>query len=188
MKKIFILFLLCSKLYAQPYPVNTEPIPIEFDINKFPFNISNGPYWNNSSIMSTQSTLNNSFQLSGLIQDVEVSSNNFLGITIEREGCYRRSTHSITVVLGPTGLYENLEKLIDHSTQNTDLDTRRKMTIELLKLLNEQLKVNINPTLNLRNIENIVVSYTDTRIKNSAAISITFSFEILEKIKCPDSN
>ena len=188
MKRILILMLICSKLNAQfdPDGVVSYPYPIEFQINKFPFNVSTGFYWNKSGLVSTDLPSMFSFELSNMIRDVEQSSNKFLGIETGRDGCYRRSVQTITLVLGPTGQFENFEKLIDHKVSVTDLDTRRLMVIELLKLLDQQLRNNLNKSL--RNVENVSITYEDTRIKNSAAVSVTFSFIILEKVKCPDSN
>lgn len=186
MKKILILMLICSKLSAQfdPDDVVYYPTPIEFELTKFPFNVATGFHWNKNALISTSSAASFSFELSSMIRDVEYSSNKFLGIETGRAGCYRKTTFSIQhrVLPDQTLLFDNL---IDNQLSVTDLDARRQLVLELLKMLHEQLNDQLN--IGLRNVEDVSVSYTQVVGKNAGNLIVTFSFTIIEPIKCPDS-
>ena len=187
MKRILILMLICSKLNAQfePDDVIHYPTPIEFELTKFPFNVATGFYWNKNSLISTSSASSFSFELSSMIRDVENSSNKFLGIETGRAGCYRTRTFTIQERILPDDkiIFDNL---IDGQISITDLDTRRQMSLELLQLLDKLLKSQLS--LGLRNVQDISVSYTQVVGKNAGNLIVTFSFTIIEPIKCPDSN
>ena len=179
--------LICSKLNAQfePDDVIHYPTPIEFELTKFPFNVATGFYWNKNSLISTSSASSFSFELSSMIRDVELSSNKFLGIETGRAGCYRKTTYSIEhrVLPDQTLLFDNL---IDNQLSVTDLDARRQLVLELLKMLHEQLQNKLS--LGLRNVEDVSVTYKQVVGKNAGNLIVTFSFTIIEQIKCPDSN